>query len=101
MKSLNAEQFCPAHLTGVTGFYILFSRMFTSNLSSSFSTTPFFISFTDDPKTLRRALHCYLNALIADFMGDHSRAKVLIEESYRLNRENLSALDFQTQGFLP
>lgn len=66
-----------------------------------FSTTPFFISFTDDPKTLRRALHCYLNALIADFMGEHSRAKVLIEESCRLNRENLSALGFQTQGFLP
>ena len=34
-----------------------------------FGTTPFFISFTDDPKQLRRALHCYLNALICDFEG--------------------------------
>ena len=66
-----------------------------------FGTTPFFISFTDDPKRLRRALHCYLNALIADFMGDQSRAQALTAESYSLNSENLSALTFKTQGFLP
>ena len=66
-----------------------------------FGTTPFFISFTDDPKRLRRALHCYLNALIAEFTGENDKAKVLIEESYSLNQENLSALTFKVQGFLP
>lgn len=66
-----------------------------------FGTTPFFISFTDDPKQLRRAQHCYLNALIADFMGEEGKAQALITESYSLNRENLSALTFKAQGFLP
>lgn len=65
-----------------------------------FGTTPFFISFTDDPKRLRRAQHCYLNALIADFMGEEARAQALMEESYSLNGENLSALTFKNQGFL-
>lgn len=54
-----------------------------------------------DPKRLRRALHCYLNALIADFMGEEAGAQALIKESYSLNSENLSALTFKTQGFLP
>lgn len=66
-----------------------------------FGTTPFFISFTDNPKQLRRAQHCYLNALIADFMGEESKARALITESHSLNQENLSALTFKTQGFLP
>ena len=66
-----------------------------------FGTTPFFISFTDNPKRLRRAQYCYLNAFIADFMGEESKAQALITESYSLNQENLSALTFKTQGFLP
>ena len=66
-----------------------------------FGTTPFFISFTDDPKRLRRALHCYLNALIAEFTGESDKATSLIKESYSLNNENLSALTFKAQGFLP
>ena len=66
-----------------------------------FGTTPFFISFTDDPKRLRRALHYYLNALIAEFTGESDKATSLIKESYSLNNENLSALTFKTQGFLP
>lgn len=66
-----------------------------------FGTTPFFISFTDYPKHLRCALHCYLNALIADFIGEESKAQALTTESYSLNSENLSALTFKTQGFLP
>ena len=66
-----------------------------------FGTTPFFISFTDNPKQLRRAQHCYLNALIADLMGEESKAQALITESYSLNVENLSALTFKIQGFLP
>ena len=66
-----------------------------------FGTTPFFISFIDDPKQLRRAQHCYLNALIEDFMGNEAAAQALIKESHSLNQQNLSALTFKTQGFLP
>ena len=65
-----------------------------------FGTTPFFISFTDNPKQLRRALHCYLNALIADFTGDKEKAQAYISESLALNFENLPALTFKIQGFL-
>ena len=65
-----------------------------------FGTTPFFISFTDDPKQLRRAQHCYLNALIADFTGDKEKAQAYISESLALNSENLPALTFKIQGFL-
>ena len=65
-----------------------------------FGTTPFFISFTDNPKQLRRALHCYLNALIADFTGDKEKAQANISESLTLNSENLPALTFKIQGFL-
>lgn len=66
-----------------------------------FGTTPFFISFTDNPKQLRRAQHCYLNALIADFTGDKEKAQANISESLTLNSENLPALTFKIQGFLP
>ena len=66
-----------------------------------FGTTPFFISFTDNPKQLRRAQHCYLNALIADFTGDKEKAQANISESLTLNSENLPALTFNIQGFLP
>ena len=65
-----------------------------------FGTTPFFISFTDDPKRLRRALHCYLNALIYDFTGEKEKAQKYISESFALNSENLPALTFKIQGFL-
>ena len=66
-----------------------------------FGTTPFFISITDNPKQLRRAQHCYLNALIADFTGDKEKAQANISESLTLNSENLPALTFKIQGFLP
>ena len=65
-----------------------------------FGTTPFFISFTDDPNQLRRALHCYLNALICDFTGEKEKAQEYISESLSLNSENLPALSFKIQGFL-
>ena len=65
-----------------------------------FGITPFFISFTDNPKQLRRAQHCYLNALIADFTGDNEKAQAYISESLALNSENLPALTFKIQGFL-
>lgn len=65
-----------------------------------FGTTPFFISFTDDPQKLRRAQHFYLNALVCDFMGEKEKAQAYLSESIALQSENLPALTFSIQGFL-
>lgn len=65
-----------------------------------FGTTPFFISFMDDPKDLRCAQHCYLNALTESLMGNKECAEKLIEKSFSLNTDNISALGFIKQGFL-
>ncbi len=63
-----------------------------------FGTTPFFISFTDDPKKLRRAQHSYLMALCHNFVETEceDEIKVAVEN----NSENLFALSFKEQGFL-
>ena len=85
----------------ITKYRLEWSKIDSVKDNGFFGTTPFFISFTDDPKRLRRALHCYLNALIAELIGENDKAEALIEESYSLNNENLSALTFKVQGFLP
>ena len=54
-----------------------------------FSTTPFFISFTDDPAQLRRAQYLYLLALAELFQGRDRRAGELFRESLALNSDNL------------
>jgi len=64
-----------------------------------FGTTPFFISFVDEPSKLRRAQYLYLTALCADFIKD-SDASEKVSESVKLNNENLFALYFEKFGFL-
>lgn len=61
-----------------------------------FGTTPFFISFVDDPKKLRRAQYLYLTALCADFSREENR----LSESVALNGENLFGLYFDRYGYL-
>ncbi len=63
-----------------------------------FSTTPFFISFTDDPKKLRKALYNYLMSLCHNFVG--LECKDEIDCAVSNNSENLFALSFKEQGFL-
>ena len=65
-----------------------------------FGTTPFFISFVDNPEKLRRAQYTYLMSLCCDFAKDDHTAKEYIEESVSLNNENLFALYFNKFGFL-
>ena len=65
-----------------------------------FGTTPFFISFTDDPKRLRHAQYLYLMALCDDFMGDAALAESRLKKSVGLNNENLFGLYFDRLGFL-
>jgi hypothetical protein len=65
-----------------------------------FGTTPFFISFVDDPTKLRNAQHKYLTALCCDFMKKGKEAKERLSESIALNNENHFALFFGKYGFL-
>ncbi len=64
-----------------------------------FGTTPFFISFTDNPVRLRKAQHAYLMALCHSFMGDAATATAKMEQAACLNSENLFALLFYKFGF--
>ena len=63
-----------------------------------FSTTPFFLSFVDDPKRLRAAQYLYLTALCDGFKGDGAAAEKL-RGSIRRNNENLLALLYEKTGF--
>ena len=65
-----------------------------------FGTTPFFVSFVEDPAKLRRAQYLYLMSLCQDFSENNDAAKKYIAESTQLNNENLFAIFFDKFGFL-
>ena len=65
-----------------------------------FGTTPFFLSFVDDPRKLRKAQYHYLMSLCYDCMQCSDDAKADIRLSASLNSENLFALYFNRFGFL-
>lgn len=67
--------------------------------SGYFGTTPFFISFVDDPQRLRSAQHLYLTSLCYNFMGNQEEYQKRVKESVRLNNENLFALG-AAEGYL-
>lgn len=60
--------------------------------SGYFGTTPFFLSFVDEPAVLRSAQHMYLTALCYRFMGDKEEFTKRMKKSAALNSENLFAL---------
>ena len=64
-----------------------------------FQTTPFFISFVDEPVHLRKAHHLYLNALCHAYM-ETGGAEEMMAESLRLNNETMFATFFHKFGFL-
>ncbi len=63
-----------------------------------FSTTPFFISFVDDPKKLRAALHHYLMALCHSLTGEACAQE--LDAAIADNGDNLFARSFREHGFL-
>lgn len=65
-----------------------------------FGTTPFFISFIENPKKLRNAQYSYLMALCYSFMRKDELSKKEIALSAELNNENLYSLFFNKYGFL-
>ncbi len=62
-----------------------------------FGTTPFFISFTDDPVKLRMAQYEYLTALMDVLKGNKKLAKEKLMKSIKGNSENLFALFFAAE----
>lgn len=54
-----------------------------------FATTPFFISFVDQPGRLHRAYYLYLLAAVARYEGKEEEAARLFEEAAQKNSENL------------
>ncbi len=63
-----------------------------------FGTTPFFISFTDNPQKLRIAQYSYLTALCETFKGNLKTANEKLKVAIDNNSENLFALYFLNFG---
>ena len=53
-----------------------------------FSTTPFFISFAQDPAVAHRAYYQYLLGLVKLYEGDREGASALFRESYSGNSDS-------------
>ena len=73
----------------------VYKRKWTAQLdkvdNGYFSTTPFFISFIDQPAEMRRAYYLYLTGLVDLYDSKPEQAKAKLAESYKLNSENLFA----------
>lgn len=85
----------------ITEYLREWSKIKDTSDNGFFGTTPFFISFMDDPKKMRRAQYCYLISLCRSYMGECDTARILLEESINLQSDNLAAIIFKEQGFLP
>lgn len=83
----------------ITRFLRECTKLRNTKDNTFFGTTPFFISFIDEPKRMREALYQYLWSLCADHMGKVQDAAIAVKESSSLNNDNLFALSFEMQGF--
>lgn len=54
-----------------------------------FATTPFFVSFIQEPAVLRSAYYRYLLGLVALYEGEKDKAQELFRRSYAENSDNL------------
>ena len=79
----------------ITGYLRQWKAIKDTKDNGYFSTTPFFIPFVDEPAGLRKAQYLYLMALCYDYMGRKDEAENMMEESSRLNMDNLFALYFR------
>lgn len=65
------------------------SRALEQTDNGFFATTPFFISFVQQPAILHRAYYLYLLAFIALFCGETERARSMFRESCLLNGDSM------------
>lgn len=76
----------------ITSYYRQWDEIAEGTDAGYFGTTPFFISFMDDTGRLRRAQHLYLTGLCKNIMGDKAESIKRLDESSKLNSDNLFAL---------
>jgi tetratricopeptide (TPR) repeat protein len=75
----------------ITKYRRVWAKMEGVKDNGFFATTPFFISFVDDPESLRRSKFLYLTALCDRYEGKNAKADEKMSESYALNNDNLFA----------
>jgi len=75
----------------ITEYKRTWNKMENVQDNGFFATTPFFISFTDNPAKLRRSKFLYLTALIDRYEENDNAADKKMAESYMLNNDNLFA----------
>jgi tetratricopeptide (TPR) repeat protein len=75
----------------ITKYRRVWAKMEGVKDNGFFATTPFFISFMDDPESLRRPKFLYLTALCDRYEGKYAKAVEKRSESYALNNDNLFA----------
>ena len=90
-KNVTADRLCARYAT-------LWSTVKDVKDNGFFGTTPFFISFMDDPRKPRLALHQYLNALCGFLKKDAAAAEAMAQSAHT-NNENLYALYWHEFGF--
>lgn len=85
----------------ITKYYPKWKSIKDTKDKGNFCTTPFFISFIDDSKELRLSQCLYLTALCNMAMGNTETFVAQMEESLKLNNDNMFANYFAKFPLLP
>lgn len=75
----------------MTKYMRIWSKMEDVTDNGFFATTPFFMPFIEAPIKLRRAKALYFTALCDRYLGLDGQADEKMQESYKLNNDNLFA----------
>lgn len=70
------------------------TKALTQTDNGFFATTPFFISFVQEPAVLHRAYYLYLLGLVALYEGETDQARQMFLESREKNSDNMFCHDF-------
>lgn len=70
------------------------TKALTQTDNGFFSTTPFFISFVQEPAVLHRAYYLYLLGLVALYEGETDQARQMLLESREKNSDNMFCHEF-------
>ena len=65
------------------------TKALTQKDNGFFSTTPFFISFIQEPAVLHRAYYLYLLGLVSLYEGEDAKAAAMFRESYQKNSDHM------------
>lgn len=79
----------------ITEYQRSWARVKDKKDNGFFGTTPFFMPFVDRASDHRRSMGLYLEGLLARYLGDFEKARMLMEESFALNNDRLFALFYR------